>query len=636
MRQPLGVKRCHLLTVAIALGASLRGGTAVEAWAGGGNGDPRRLPGWPLYDRLCLACHGTSGDGKGPAAPYTWGDPRAFSLGDYKWRSTPIGQPPTDDDLRTAIRHGAPGTSMPGFGATLSNLAIDQMLDVVKAFAPDTFAAAGKPIVLAAPPRQDRARGAQLWIKWCGACHGTGKDDGPSAFALKQRPYPLAFLPLRRPRARDDHESRRLAAATSIATGLAGTPMPSFSGSLPDADIWAVADHVTEINARARRSDRSALDAGPVERDRDAPILVGTWPGSGDAAEVPLFSAPIPPQGLPPASLAPAQASLHSEQCGRCHAKQFREWQPSIHGAAASPGLLAQIDFGMSAPEVSSCQRCHAPLAEQRDDRQLRAEGLSCAGCHVRNWQRHGPPNVSPTLLSLPGYPLTTLSIFERADFCMSCHQLPPRDGVNGKPLLNTYKEWLESPYMARGIQCQHCHMPNREHSVLGVHDLATFRQGIALTASAHRTGSSVTATAELTNVGAGHYLPTTPTPAVWLTIELVDARGRAIEGASSKLRIGRDIYHDGTWHERADTRIPPGERAVMSRAWSGGRTPAARAARITVEVHPDAFYERFYAQKLAGTLAPQQRVLYAEALARGAASHYVAETRDISIAEAR
>ena len=175
----------------------------------------------------------------------------------------------------------------------------------------------------------------------------------------------------------------------------------------------------------------------------------------------------------------------------------------------------------------TTCRRCHTPLAEQRDDRTLGHEGVTCASCHVRAWGRNGPPNVAPSLASLPGYPLTEMSIYERSDFCMACHQLPPRTAVAGKPLLNTYKEWLEGPYMRRGIQCQSCHMPNREHQWLGVHDRDTFRQAIRLAVTATRSGGVVHVTAELANIGAGHDLPTTTTPAAWLRIELLDARDR-------------------------------------------------------------------------------------------------------------
>ena len=139
---------------------------------------------------------------------------------------------------------------------------------------------------------------------------------------------------------------------------------------------------------------------------------------------------------------------------------------------------------------------------------------------------------------------------------------------------------------------------------------------------------------AELANVGAGHYLPTTPTPAAWLRIELVDAGGAAIEGARAELRIGRDIYFDGRWHERADTRIPPGERTVMARAWTQGATARATGARITVEVYPDEYYERLYALRLRGKLAPEARALTEQALARARANRYIAEQRVIAIAK--
>jgi hypothetical protein len=104
------------------------------------------------------------------------------------------------------------------------------------------------------------------------------------------------------------------------------------------------------------------------------------------------------------------------------------------------------------------------------------------------------------------------------------------------------------------------------------------------------------------------------------------------IEGASASLRIGRDIYFDGTWRERADTRIPPGERAVMARAWSGGRTSVATGVRVTVEVHPDAYYEGLYQARMRGKVPPEARALYEQALARARGSHYIAEQRVIPI----
>lgn len=597
---------------------------------------PQKLAGWTLYDRYCLACHGAKGDGRGPAAPFAWGDPRDFTRGAYEWRTTSFGQPPTDDDLRLAIRYGAAGTSMPGFVGVLSDVEIASLIDVVKAFDPKTFATIPTRVTIGPSRAPDAKRGAHLWKQHgCDKCHGaTGRGD---VKGLAVAPYDLTQLPLRRPRDADDLESRRRAAVLSIATGLSGTPMPGFAGPVTEPELWALADHVVALGAKAARTDRSALDASSIEADRTAKLSTGAWAGT-DVEEARVFGTPVREQGPAPAELAPAEASLGAMQCARCHAKQAREWKGSVHSLASTWGLPAR-ELDHASGDEASCNRCHTPLAEQQPgatafDSDLRAEGVTCAGCHVREWVRRGPPRRAPSLLPASGYPLVELAIYERSDFCMSCHQLPPRTAVNGKPLLNTYKEWLEGPYMRRGIQCQHCHMPNREHTWLGIHDKDTFRQGIKLAATSHRSGGKVTVEASLTNIGAGHYLPTTPTPVVWLRIELLDASGAAIRGARSELRIGREIEAvDGGWREHTDTRIPPGESRAMARAWTAGRTGDATTARITVEVSPDDFYERLYTRRLATKLPATTRAAYETSLARAKRSHYVAEQLTVPIA---
>ena len=513
---------------------------------------------------------------------------------------------------------------MPGFDGVLTAQEIDELIDVIEAFDPKAFATSGKPFVLGPARPRASERGAYLWNQLaCDHCHGArGHGDGPSAKTMADPPYDLVAFPLRRPRAADDLVARRLAAALSIATGMAGTAMPGYGGQVSEADLWALADHVVELGARAERRDRSVLDDDAIRHNK---IEIATWPGD-DPVEARVFGAPLAAQGPPLPQLAPSQASLRSPQCGRCHTKQLREWATTIHGAAASPGLLAQIDGELPAAEVAKCVRCHTPLAEQASDSVLRGEGVTCAACHVRGWVRNGPPRIAPSLLAAQGYPLVELALYERGDFCLPCHQLPPQTAVAGKPLLNTYKEWLEGPYMRRGIQCQHCHMSNREHTWRGVHDRDALRAAIRLDASAHRSDGVVTVLAELRNIGAGHYLPTTPTPAMWLAIELYDARGIAIAGARARVRIGREL--DLELHELNDTRIPPGDTRAVARAW---RTDRATTARVTVEVEPDEYYERFYESKLRGK--PVARGLYEQALARARSSHYIADQRDVPIA---
>ena len=101
---------------------------------------PDMAEGAELYDRFCLACHGLHGDGKGPAEPWLWPRARDFTRGQYKWRTTPTGTPPTDADLAAAIVYGVPGTSMHGFGQTLTRDQITTLVEYLKTFAPDEFA----------------------------------------------------------------------------------------------------------------------------------------------------------------------------------------------------------------------------------------------------------------------------------------------------------------------------------------------------------------------------------------------------------------------------------------------------------------------------------------------------------------
>ena len=637
-----------------------------------------------LYDRFCLACHGTYGDGRGPATPWLWPRPRDFTRGEYKWRTTPSGAPPTDGDLAAAIRHGVPGTSMHAFGDTLDAHQVGELVTYIKGFAPHAFARASAPVAVGTPPAVTPAlieRGQALFAQLgCVACHGPeAKGDGPAAASLRTTddlpapPYDLTALPLRRPRAPET--SALTSIYTSMVTGLSGTPMPAYGGATPAADLWAVAAYVdairhrpTPAGARARMAKSSPASRAPdptdvhpiaARLDREQKLAPGGyWPGRGTEAETAVFGTTLAMQGQPPAALGPAQASLDANQCARCHATQFREWRDSLHAAAASPGLLGQLEqLAGHGATVESCQRCHAPLAEQlpalrpghrggddasrdyapnpRFDASLRQQGINCAGCHVRGWQRLGPPRRPGSgLLALPGYPMQELAIYERADMCIGCHQLPPRNAIAGKPLLNTYREWLEGPYMRRGVQCQHCHMPNREHSWKGVHDPETFRQGIAVEAIAGRSEETgtVSVRARVTNVGAGHYLPTTPTPAAWLGVELVDRQGRRIPGAHAEKRIGRHMVFDQGWVEVEDTRIPPGEHLELAAAWRDGSVDQAVAARVVVRVVPDDYYEGLYRRRLRQKLAPEARAQLAEALRRAESSHYVAFEEQVPI----
>lgn len=85
--------------------------------------------GYSLYRTHCLHCHGVSGDGNGPTAPYLFPRPRDFRNGLFKFTSTPNGAKPTREDLRKTLRYGLHGTSMPSFETLMSRDQIEQVLD---------------------------------------------------------------------------------------------------------------------------------------------------------------------------------------------------------------------------------------------------------------------------------------------------------------------------------------------------------------------------------------------------------------------------------------------------------------------------------------------------------------------------
>ena len=68
-----------------------------------------------LYRQHCVHCHGITGDGLGPTAPFLNPYPRDYRKGLFKFKSTPTTQPPTDDDLHRVLREGIAGTAMPSF-----------------------------------------------------------------------------------------------------------------------------------------------------------------------------------------------------------------------------------------------------------------------------------------------------------------------------------------------------------------------------------------------------------------------------------------------------------------------------------------------------------------------------------------
>lgn len=359
------------------------------------------------------------------------------------------------------------------------------------------------------------------------------------------------------------------------------------------------------------------------------------------------WQVPVAPQGQPPAAFSALEASLDPASCGACHPTQFEDWKTTIHSRSVGPGLLGQMPALLrDDPETAMmCLSCHAPLAEQqqllptgstlkknrRFDTALQKQGLTCAGCHVRNYQRFGPPRRDGSLESAiprdqaPHGGATRTPAFERAEFCMGCHQFEEGDrALNGKLLENTYNEWKSSPYAKRGIACQQCHMPDRRHLWRGIHDPEMVKRGVTIELRTNQphyaVGDKLEATLALTNSGVGHYFPSYVTPKVILRMELLDASGRPIAGSAQQEAVGREVTLDLS-EEIYDTRIPPKGTHTMTYIRPIDR-PGVRLKAVVV-VYPDEFYRRFYEATLAGSPPMKQRLLLRQALAEAKRSGY-------------
>ncbi|MEN8168819.1 MAG: multiheme c-type cytochrome [Pseudomonadota bacterium] len=369
------------------------------------------------------------------------------------------------------------------------------------------------------------------------------------------------------------------------------------------------------------------------------------WAGSVTAAQPDTvdsflkqhWNRPLAAQGDAPEHFSPLEKSLAPKACAACHAQQYDDWQTTQHSRAMGPGVLGQmLDMAPQAlDEHQSCLRCHAPLQEQAQalvseiktaTGGMHHQGLTCAGCHLRERTVFGPmPRTgrSDTAGSGPHGDFTISSAYEDSRFCAACHQFDA-DGyaLNGKLLENTYQEWSASRYAREGRSCQSCHMPDRRHLWRGIHDPEMTRQGVTISSTPPRKeGKEIDARLVLRNSNTGHHFPTYVTPRVVMAMWQEDAQGKVIEVTRRELIIARQVSPDLS-REVADTRLAPDSEAVL--AYRVPRHPDATQLVSNIRVEPDFFYIGLYQSLLA--LSPPERrgsALIRQALATSKASAF-------------
>jgi cbb3-type cytochrome oxidase cytochrome c subunit len=340
---------------------------------------------------------------------------------------------------------------------------------------------------------------------------------------------------------------------------------------------------------------------------------------SGAAENVSEFLAdfwqtPAPLQGAPPEYYNETVSQLKPEKCGVCHQSQWQDWQTTRHAVAMGPGIQGQL-IGENPDFVNNCLTCHAPLSEQtaylsdadgeytlnpRYDDALQASGLVCAACHVRGHQRYGPPfseEATAASVFAEGHHggAVVSPAYQDSAFCRPCHQFEEGStSLNGKLLENTYNEWRESPHAQNGQTCQSCHMPGRRHTWKGVHDPDMVKNALELDVKLQARNNRIEAGIRLTNVGAGHHLPTYVTPAIYVTTRLLDAGGNPVPETEQIRAIQRRVVlTPGDSREVFDTRIPAGGAWLYD--YQARRPENATTLEVQVDVHPDEFYNDFF-----------------------------------------
>jgi hypothetical protein len=277
------------------------------------------------------------------------------------------------------------------------------------------------------------------------------------------------------------------------------------------------------------------------------------------------------------------------EVCGGCHDAIYAQWKGSMHSNAwVDPVYRAALTLVSKASGGKTdkfCMGCHTPVGVVTGEaspsgKQMSSvadRGVQCDVCHNISKSSgigNGAYVLTPKLRgrslefgphkdAMSPYHDTAYSrLHTQSEFCGQCHDVT--HPFNRLPLERTYSEWRDSSYAGEGTQCQDCHMkPERgkatpfskerekiyTHYFVGGNALvprllnsephaqraeemlksAATVQIIAPPAVA--AGSTQTIRIRVSNVGAGHKLPTgfPEGREMWLDFKLLDQHGRTL-----------------------------------------------------------------------------------------------------------
>lgn len=271
--------------------------------------------------------------------------------------------------------------------------------------------------------------------------------------------------------------------------------------------------------------------------------------------------------------LPPQAGAEPESRCGNCHVGPIiTQWSANAHaGAGTNPRFFSMYNgtdttgqpnvapgYKMDFPNTAgNCANCHAPgaaankpfTADMNQLSEVETNGVFCDFCHKAGGVYLDPttglpyPNV-PGVMSMDlrrppegkqmffgpfddiAEPDSYLPLIQESQFCATCHNF----SFWGTPIYQSFAEWLESPYPALDVHCQTCHMPpdgvttnfapghgglERDpqtipsHFQFGAAHPEFLQNTVSMTVQAVVIGDRVRATVTITNIGAGHHVPT-------------------------------------------------------------------------------------------------------------------------------
>lgn len=226
-----------------------------------------------LYGDACSPCHGRLGDGQGPAARLLGMDqPRDFTAGVFKFRITPTGSLPTDEDLFRTVSRGIPGTWMPSWEDLLSEDQRWALIRYVKGFS-EYFAEEDPDPPVRIPREREStpelvAEGQFVYaILRCAQCHGPlGRGDGVSAAELTDD-WDRKIVPYDFTSGGYKNGGAPVDVYRTLLTGLMGTPMPAFERGIVlfagggDVDVSSM---LGGLDAESALGLRTYMDGQPT------------------------------------------------------------------------------------------------------------------------------------------------------------------------------------------------------------------------------------------------------------------------------------------------------------------------------------------------------------------------------------